>query len=85
MVRHLIVIVGTALLVVLATPLAWGGDMEGRVLSIDTSERTLTLDNGTKVWLSDGVSMDGVREGTEVKVSYEEQEGKPVATSVETK
>ena len=45
----------------------------------------MTLDNGTKVWLSDAVALDGVKEGAEVKVSYEEKDGKPVATSVETK
>jgi hypothetical protein len=65
---------------------AWGGgSMEGKVQSVDASERTVTLDNGTKVWLADGIALDAVKEGDEVKVSYEEKDGKPVATSVEMK
>jgi hypothetical protein len=83
--RHVIVTIVAALFVVLATPLAWGADMEGKVQSVDESERTLTLDNGTKIWLSDSVAVDGVKEGMDVKVSYEEKDGKPLATSVETK
>ena len=63
----------------------WGGDMEGKVQSVDTSERTVTLDNGTKLWLSDAVAVDTVQQGAEVKVSYEEKDGKPVVTSVEIK
>ena len=60
-------------------------DMEGRVQSVDASERTVVLDNGAKVWVSDGVAIDDVKEGTVVKVSYEEKDGKPVATTIEVK
>jgi predicted phage tail protein len=66
-------------------PAAWGADMEGRIQSVDTSERTVTLDNGTKVWLADSVAVDSVKAGDEVKVSYEEKDGKPVAVTIETK
>ena len=61
-------------------PAGWAADMEGSVQSVDASERTVVLDNGTKVWLSDGVVVDDVKAGAEVKVSYEEKDGKPVAT-----
>jgi hypothetical protein len=64
---------------------SWAGTMEGKVQSIDTSERTITLDNGTKIWLGDSVAVDSVKEGAQVNVSYEEKDGKPVATSVDTK
>jgi hypothetical protein len=60
-------------------------DMEGKIQSIDTTERTLTLDNGTKVWLADAVAIDSIQAGADVTVSYEERDGKPVATSVTTK
>ena len=66
-------------------PAASGADMEGRIQSVDTSERTVTLDNGTKVWLADSVAVDSVKAGDEVKVSYEEKDGKPVAVTIETK
>ena len=60
-------------------------DMEGKVQSVDTSERTLTLENGTKVWLSEGVAVESITAGAEVMVSYEERDGKPVAISVTVK
>ena len=83
MFRH-VTIVAMVLAVALVLPV-WAGEMEGKIQSIDAGERTVTLDNGTKVWLSDGVAIDSVKEGAEVKVSYEEKDGKPVATSVEMK
>ena len=68
------------------TPLAaFGADMEGKVQSVDASERTFTLENGTKLWMSDGIAADSVTPGAEVTVSYEERDGKAVATSVTVK
>lgn len=76
--------ISIAVVAILVAP-AWGGSMEGKVQSIDAGERTVTLDNGIKVWLGDSVALDSVKEGAEVTVSYEEKDGKPVATSVEMK
>jgi hypothetical protein len=64
---------------------AWAGSIEGKVQSVDAAERTITLDNGTKIWLGDAVAVDTVKEGAQVNVSYEEKDGKPVATSIDTK
>jgi hypothetical protein len=82
--RHIIIAV-LALAAALVPLAAIAADMEGKVESVDSSERTLTLENGTKVWLSDTVAVDDIRPGAEVTVSYEEKDGKPVATSVTTK
>ena len=82
--RHIVIAV--ALLIAVFAPLAaFAADMEGKVQAVDTSERTLTLENGTKVWLADGVAIDSIKEGAEVTVSYEERDGKPVASSVTPK
>ena len=79
-------VIAVALLAALVTPSAgWAADMEGKLHSVDATERTVTLDNGTKLWLSDAVVVDSLKEGTEVKVSYEEKDGKPVATMIEVK
>lgn len=43
------------------------------------------LDNGVKVWLGDDVSPDALQEGVEVRISYEERDGKNVATRVDVK
>lgn len=48
MIRHRIVTIGALLFVILATPAAWSADMEGKVQSIDESERTLTLDTARR-------------------------------------
>jgi len=79
-------IVALTLLIAAFAPLAaFAADMEGKVQSVDTGERTMTLDNGTTVWLADSVAVDSIKEGAEVTVSYEERDGKPVATSVTPK
>jgi Cu/Ag efflux protein CusF len=63
----------------------WAAEMEGKIQTIDTSDRTIVLDNGTKLSVAEGVSLDTLKEGTDVKVSFEERDGKNVATSVEMK
>jgi Cu/Ag efflux protein CusF len=84
MTRHIVIAV--VMLIAAAAPLAaLAADMEGKVQAVDTAERTLTLENGTKVWLADGVAIDSIKEGAEVTVSYEERDGKPVASSVTPK
>jgi hypothetical protein len=60
-------------------------EVEGKVQTVDTVERTVTLDNGTKIWLGDRVTVDDLKEGADVRVSYDEQDGRKVATSVETR
>jgi hypothetical protein len=72
-----------ALLLGLGVVGAWAGDIVGKVQTIDPSERAFVLDNGTKIWVAEGVSMDALKEGANVKASYEERDGKMIATSVE--
>ncbi len=43
----------------------------------------MTLDNGMTLSIPDGVSMDSLQVGAEVQASYEERDGKNVATSLE--
>jgi uncharacterized protein DUF1344 len=82
--RHIVIAV--VMLIAAFAPLAaLAADMEGKVQAVDTGERTLTLENGTKIWLSEGVAIEGIKEGSEVTVSYEDKDGKPVATTVTTK
>jgi Protein of unknown function (DUF1344) len=69
----------------LAPAVAVAADLEGIVQSVDATERTVTLDNGTKLWLSDDVAVDSVKAGAAIKISYEEKDGKPVAITIEMK
>ena len=64
---------------------AWAAEMEGKIQTVDTSDRTLVLDNGMRVTVADGVAIEGLREGSEVKVTFEERDGRNVATIVEVK
>jgi hypothetical protein len=84
MLRHL-VIAAVALVAVVPPSAGWAADMEGKLQSVNAADRTVVLDNGTKIWLSDAVVIDTLKEGTDVKVSYEEKDGKPVATTIEIK
>lgn len=72
-----------ALAFVLCAGAAWAADVEGKVQSMDTNDRVLTLEDGTKLWIAEGVSIEGLKEGAKVKASFEERDGKNVATSVQ--
>lgn len=80
-------IVGVVLMAVLALWAVggWAAEMEGKIQTIDASDRTIVLSNGTRLSVAEGVSLDTLKEGTDVKVSYEERDGKNIATSVEAK
>ena len=72
-----------ALLLGLGVTAAWAEDVSGKIQSVDQNERAFVLDDGSKIWVAEGVSMDALKEGASVKASYEERDGKKVATSVE--
>ena len=78
--------VGAVALTVALSGAAFAADVEGKIKSVDATEKTFTLEDGTKVWIGDSsVSMDKLKEGSDVKASYEEKDGKNMATSVEVK
>jgi Protein of unknown function (DUF1344) len=85
MLRHIVVAVVVMLIAAFGPLAALAADTEGKVQAVDTAERTITLDNGTKVWVAEGVPLDTIKEGAEVMVSYEDKDGKAVATSVSVK
>jgi hypothetical protein len=82
MMRTVLAVTLAVLLGVGAT-LAWAEDISGKVQSVDTGERAFVLDDGSKIWVAEGVSMEAIKEGASVKASYEERDGKKVATSLE--
>ena len=72
----------------------FAAEMEGTIRSIDTSSKELALDNGSKIVLDDAtmISVEGkegkledLKEGTKVKASFEEKDGKNVAQKLEVK
>jgi len=75
--------VALALVFVVAVGGAWAGDIDGKITSVDTSARTIQLDYNTEISVAEGISMDNLKEGANVKASYEERAGKKVVTKVE--
>ncbi|HEX3178006.1 MAG TPA: DUF1344 domain-containing protein [Methylomirabilota bacterium] len=76
---------GALALTLALTAAAAAADVEGKIKTLDSTEKSFVLEDGTKVWLGDGVSMDNLKEGADVKASYDEKDGRNVATSVEVK
>jgi hypothetical protein len=67
----------------LFTGVAWAADVEGKIQVVKLEERMVILEDGKQVWIAEGISMDELKEGTLVKVAYEERDGKVVAVSIE--
>lgn len=78
-------VAGAVALIVALSGAAWAADVQGKIKSVDTSEKSFVLEDGTKVWVGEEVSMDKLKEGADVKASYDAKDGKNVATSVEVK
>lgn len=73
----------TMLLLVLAVGPGWAEEVKGTIKTVDATERVITLDDGTQIWVAEGISMETLKEGAVVKVTYEERDGKKVATVVD--
>jgi len=69
-----------ALAFVFSIATAQADEVAGKVVTVDSS--TLILEGGTTFTIAEGVSMEGLEPGTEVTVSYEEQDGNLIATEV---
>jgi hypothetical protein len=72
-----------AVVVSLAAAGAWAEEIQGKVQTINAAERMIVLEDGTQIWVAEGVSLDTLKEGATVKAAYEERDGKKVATSLE--
>ncbi len=76
-------IVGTTLALLLAvSTAAFAADIEGKIRSVDPSDRVIVLEDGTRLWIAEGMPMDNLKEGASVKASYEERDGKNVVTGL---
>ncbi len=69
-----------ALAFVFSIAIAQADETAGKVAVVDSS--TLILEDGTTFTIGEGVSMEGLEPGTDVTVSYEEQDGNLIATQV---
>jgi hypothetical protein len=75
--------IALALLLVVSVAGVWADDIEGKIQSVDTSDRVIVLEDGTRLWVAEGQAMEDLKEGAKVKASYEERDGKKVLTGIE--
>jgi Cu/Ag efflux protein CusF len=73
--------------VLLVVSVAWAADIEGKVKTWDPATKMITLENGTQLSVAADAKMmgDPVKEGSTVKASYDEKDGKKVITQIEVK
>ena len=73
----------TLAFMLLASSAAVAGETSGKIQSIDPSDRAVVLDDGTKLWMAEGLPIDALKEGARIKASYEERDGKNVVITYE--
>ncbi len=71
-----------AIAFVFSIAIAQADETAGKVAQVDPAAGSITLEDGTTFTIAEGVSMEGLEPGTEVTVSYEDQDGTLVATEV---
>ena len=64
---------------------AAGKTIEGKVMAVDPSGKSLTLDDGTKLTIPESVkvSKTDLKPGAAVKAAYEEKDGQKILTHLE--
>lgn len=63
---------------------AWAGDVQGKVKVIQVNDRMITLDDGTRLYWTESITVSkDIKEGTVVKATYEPRDGKFVLTKIE--
>jgi Cu/Ag efflux protein CusF len=60
-------------------------EASGKIEAMDPGSRTIVLDDGNIYIVSEEVAVEGLQPGTEVTVSFEEQDGQRTATGVTPK
>jgi hypothetical protein len=77
-------VVGIAVILVLACAVtgATAEEIEGTIRALDRAQRAFTLEDGTRIWVAEGVSMATLKEGVSVKASYEERDGRKIGTGL---
>ncbi|MBI2371271.1 MAG: DUF1344 domain-containing protein [Deltaproteobacteria bacterium] len=62
---------------------AWAGEMVGTFQKVDQDQRTVIFADGTQLWMPEGMPIPQLTEGTKVKATYEEKDGKNWVTKIE--
>jgi hypothetical protein len=74
--------IAMALLLVFVVAPAWAEELQGKGRSVDQAERAFVLEDGTQIWVAEGLSIVSLKEGASVNALYEERDGKKITTRV---
>ena len=72
-----------ALMLGLPMTAAWAGDVAGKIQAVDPGQRVIVLQDGTKLWIAEGLPIESLKEGDSVKASFEERDGKNLVITIE--
>ena len=75
--------VALAMLLVVSAGGVWAGQVGGKIQKVDPADRIFVLEDGTQLWIAEGLSMDALKEGASVKAAYDERDGKKIVTGFE--
>lgn len=78
-----VLVIAVALLLVLSAAGAWAGEIQGKIQKVNPADRMFVLEDGTQLWVAEGLSVDTLKEGASVKATFEERDGKKVITNFE--
>jgi hypothetical protein len=80
---HAVLVLAMVAFVMMLAPMAWAAEVEGKIKSVDSSGKMVTLDDGTKLTIPPALSVEkkALKPGANVKASYEQKGGEKVATS----
>jgi Cu/Ag efflux protein CusF len=76
-------IAALTLALALGVGMAQADELTGTIQKVDQDAKMFVLEDGTELWVPDGTSLDQLGEGTKVKASYEDKDGKKWVTSIE--
>jgi Cu/Ag efflux protein CusF len=80
-------IVTVLVAVLFVASVAGAADIQGKVKTWDPAAKMITLEDGTQLSVATDAKMmgDQIKEGSTVKASYDERDGKKVLTQIEVK
>lgn len=75
-------ILAAALALTLPLSTAWAADIQGKVKQIEMKQRVMTLEDGTKLYWTDSMTVTEIKQGSAVKATYEVRDGQFVLTNI---
>jgi hypothetical protein len=83
MTRAIACLLAAGLLLIAGSP-AWARDAKGKITSYDTTTQIVTFEDGSQYVVTDKVkTVEKIKVGKHVKVTYEEQDGKNMVSDLE--